>query len=167
MANLLKRVIGQHRILALVAILLIAAGAVFLALRVSRPPVTPGGGQQIPVQVDQPEDTRFSGGLSPVTDQPQTVSIRLGEGQAQPQAAQPLAVVTGEPLTPGEIDAVLSRLPQFEGQPGDQVEFRPAGDPIPPPRTGETIKESFPPPPEALPPAAVETGPLEVLRYLS
>jgi len=43
-------------------------------------------------------------GLSPL-------SIRLSEGQAQPQAIQSIPVATGEPLPESEIEAIFSRLP--------------------------------------------------------
>jgi hypothetical protein len=49
-------------------------------------------------------------------------------------------------------------------EPADQVDFRLAQDPIPPPRTGEVVEETFPPA-EASPPVQVESGPLQVLRY--
>ena len=93
------------------------------------------------------------------------VSIRLSPGQAQPKASVPLQVATGEPLTQEEIEQILARLPALTPEPGDQSDFRLPGDPIPPPRPGETIHEPFPPAPEPVQPEPVETGPLQVLRF--
>ena len=91
--------------------------------------------------------------------------FRLSEGQAQPQPVEPLPVATGEPLTDEEVQRILNRLSDVDSESGDQVDFNLPPDPVPPPRTGEIISESFPPPPEVPVPALVETGPLEVLRY--
>ncbi|MBU1662011.1 MAG: hypothetical protein KKD28_11140 [Chloroflexi bacterium] len=88
----------------------------------------------------------------------------MSEGQAQPQAVEPLPVATGEPLTDAEIERVLARLPALTAEPEDVVDFNLPGELLPPPRTGETIEETFPPP-EVIAPAEVEAGPLEVLRY--
>jgi len=92
-------------------------------------------------------------------------TILLSEGQAQPQVVEALPVATGEPLNEEEIQQILIRLPGVEDQPGDQVDFNLPPEPLPPPLAGETITEAFPPPPDVPTPAAVEFGPLEVLRY--
>jgi alpha-2-macroglobulin len=94
-----------------------------------------------------------------------TVSIRLSEGQAQSQQSITVPHVDGEPLSEDEIQEILNRLPEFGTQEGDQVDFRLAQDPIPPPLTGETVDEPFPPPEQPVQPEPVEAGPLEVLRY--
>jgi hypothetical protein len=62
-----------------------------------------------------------------------TVSIRLSEGQAQSQQSITVPHVDGEPLSEDEIQEILNRLPEFGTQEGDQVDFRLAQDPIPPP----------------------------------
>ena len=74
-------------------------------------------------------------------------------------------MATGEPLTQEEIEQILARLPALTPEPGDQTDFHLPGEPMPPPRPGETIQEAFPPPPEPVQPAPVETGPLQVLRF--
>jgi uncharacterized protein YfaS (alpha-2-macroglobulin family) len=93
------------------------------------------------------------------------LSIRLSEGKAQPQSATPLPVATGQPLNQGEIEQILARVPALAAQPGDQTDFKLAQQPIPPPRPGETVKETFPPAPMPAQPEMVETGPLQVLRF--
>jgi uncharacterized protein YfaS (alpha-2-macroglobulin family) len=93
------------------------------------------------------------------------VSIKLSEGQSQPQSGPAVPVATGVPLSEEEIAQILKRLPEVTQEAGDQVDFRLALDPIPPPRPGETVEESFPPPPPTVVPDAVESGPLQVLRF--
>ena len=60
---------------------------------------------------------------------------------------------------------VLARLPALAVEPQDQVDFKLATEPIPPPLTGETISEAFPPKQSAIQPGQEETGPLQVLRF--
>jgi len=91
--------------------------------------------------------------------------ILLSAGQAQPEAAEPISVAAGEPLSEEEIEQILARLPDLITDPQDQVDFRLPDDSLPPPRTGETIEEPFPPPPPPVTQEQVEAGPLEVLRF--
>ena len=91
--------------------------------------------------------------------------ILLSAGQAQPEAVEPVSVAAGEPLSVEEIEQILARLPELITDPQDQVDFRLPEDLLPPPRTGETIEEPFPPPPPPVTPEQVEAGPLEVLRF--
>jgi len=60
---------------------------------------------------------------------------------------------------------ILERLPEFESEPEDQAEFLVPEAVFPPPRTGETISESFPPESTVIQPDISSEGPLEVLRY--
>jgi alpha-2-macroglobulin len=103
------------------------------------------------------------GVLSEMNGQTPQVSIQLSESQAQPQTAVPNPLATGEPLRQDEIDQILARLPTLESE--VQVDFKLAQGPIPPPRTGSKVVESFPPAPAAVPTTQVESGPLKVLRY--
>ncbi len=93
------------------------------------------------------------------------LTIELGEGQAQPQTPEPVTVASGEPLPPEEVERILSRLPGLVVEAGDQEDFKLALEPIPPPRTGKTIEEAFPPPPESVQPEQIEAGALQVLRF--
>jgi hypothetical protein len=86
-----------------------------------------------------------SGGETTMQGEDTTVSIRLSEGEAQPQQVTPVPLADGEPLSDEEIQAILDRLPELEGEQGDQVDFRIAQDPIPPPLTGETVEVPFRP----------------------
>ena len=121
------------------------------------------GGSTIPLNV---VDTSTQGGGNLGMDsKDQIVSISLSEGQAQPQEVTSVPVQEGEPLSEEEINAILQRLPGFEPEAGDQTDFNLAKDPIPPPLTGETIDETFPPPEQPVQPDQAASGPLEVLRY--
>lgn len=118
--------------------------------------------ERVPLEVSANPRT---GGQTAMTNEGSNISILLSEGRSQPQAVQAVPVATGEPLTETEVEAILARLPATTEEPGDQVDFRLAQEPIPPPRAGEMVQEPFPPPAEAAPPIAPPSGPLEVLRY--
>ncbi|MFN2148516.1 MAG: alpha-2-macroglobulin family protein, partial [Anaerolineales bacterium] len=94
-----------------------------------------------------------------------TTGIRLSEGSEQLQTPVPPPLATGAPLSETDLAAILARLPGLTPEADDRTAFRLPEDVVPPPRTGETIAETFPPPPPAVGPVAVEPGPLEVLRY--
>jgi len=164
MLQKLTHFIARYRFPILVVALLLAAAGVYRFIQ-SRQPQTPP--KPIPIQSGQTDATtiRRPGGVSGMVGDASPVSIRLSPGQAQPRAVVPLPVVTGDPLTQAEIEQILARLPALTPEPGDQGDFRLPGDPIPPPRPGETIREPFPPTPEPVQPEQVESGPLEVLRF--
>jgi len=128
--------------------------------------VTPDtrGDQVIPLDTGDTSVTNRISTTETGEQETSRISIRLSDGQAQPQAAVPLTVLTGEPLTPEEIAAIQARLPELESDAADQADFRLPEEILPPPLTGETIAETFPLD-EELAPETVVSGPLEVLRY--
>ncbi|MFN2232073.1 MAG: alpha-2-macroglobulin family protein, partial [Anaerolineae bacterium] len=165
---------AQHQLSILIGTsllaLIVVAAAGILWWR-SRQPESRG--TTIPVLVDTGDEGDVSaveggvvssGGASAQIGE-DVVPVRLSEGQAQPQAAEPLQQAGGEPLSEDEIERIVARLPPLETEPGDQADFRLPEDLLPPPRPGETIEEPFPPPPEPVEPETVPSGPLEVLRY--
>ena len=160
MTQSLKHLLARYRIAIPLLLLLIISAVIFLVVR--NRPHPDSGWQQIPVDTSL---TVENGGPSVMSNGEQLVSIKLSEGRSQPQSVQPLPPVPGEPLSPGEIEQILSRLPALTGESGDQQDFKLPQDPIPPPRTGETISESFPPPPESTQPVQAAAEPLEVLRF--
>jgi uncharacterized protein YfaS (alpha-2-macroglobulin family) len=91
--------------------------------------------------------------------------IHLSEGQATLQEVAFLPEISGEPLSDQEVAQILARLPALEAEPEEQVAFNLPEASLPPPRTGETIEEPFPPPPAPLVPKVIDAGPLEVLRF--
>jgi alpha-2-macroglobulin len=156
--------ISEHKriylILGVVVVLLLAPLVVILLNRDESPP--PIDGQPIPLSSSSPT---FSGGFLPMSESIHRLPIRLSEGKALVVAYQPLPVSQGEPLSQEEVERLLARLPDLLAAPSDQQEFKLALDPIPPPRTGETVTQPFPPAESAAPPEPPPSGPLEVLRF--
>ncbi|MCP4416622.1 MAG: hypothetical protein GY805_08365, partial [Chloroflexi bacterium] len=101
----------------------------------------------------------FGGGQTAV------LRINLSEGEDLLDEIVTNPVVAGDPLTDDEIQAVLDRLPPFTAVSSDVESFRLPDELIPPPRPGETITESFPPPPTDVAVPTVDDSPLTVLRY--
>ena len=101
---------------------------------------------------------------APAGDEESSLTIRLSEGLPQPEQTELLSVATGEPLSDEEIDQILARLPELTADPADLLDFNLPEDSLPPPRSGETIEETFPPP-LSIEPEMVATGPLQVLRF--
>lgn len=93
------------------------------------------------------------------------LGIRLSEGQEVVQPFETPPVAAGAPLPLEDLAAILARLPALVADTEDRAEFRIPDELIPPPLTGETIKETFPPPLSSAGGVLVEPGPLEVLRY--
>jgi uncharacterized protein YfaS (alpha-2-macroglobulin family) len=93
------------------------------------------------------------------------LAVILSEGQEQLETPQPPPLAAGEPLGESDLALIYARLPELLLDEGDREDFRLPDDLIPPPRTGETIGEPFPPPAPAIEQPAIDSGPLEVLRY--
>src|SRR5512138_2978234 len=157
-SNLRRFIVRYRYVLSGALVLLLALGG-YLIWRAAQKP--PSIGHTIPIQGGSTSQT---GGITTLANAVSLVSIRLSEGKAHPQTAVSIPLATGDPLTPEEIQRILSRLPDLPVDPSTQVEFKLPTAPIPPPRTGETIKQTFPPEESAVPPE-VASGPLEVLRY--
>jgi uncharacterized protein YfaS (alpha-2-macroglobulin family) len=119
-------------------------------------------GQTNPSLVDSSSDEIEGGSVS---DQGSGLQVTLSAGQAQPQEADPVPVGTSEPLSEEEVEQILVRLPSLLVDSADQVDFKLPEDSLPPPRTGETIEEPFPPEEVLGIPDPVDAGPLEVLRF--
>jgi alpha-2-macroglobulin len=159
MAHFQSPFIARYRIPLLVAVLLLISTGVGLAIinrSQSREPA-----QNIPIQ----SGSSIQGGLSVMESNQPGVPIRLSEGESQPKPIEKLPAASGEPLSDEQIQQVLARVQTLSAEPEDQLDFRVARDPIPPPRTGETISEAFPPPVPPAQPEVVTAGPLEVLRF--
>ena len=70
-----------------------------------------------------------------------------------------------QPLDEKETQRLLARVPPIKTEPEDVVPFALRAKSLPPPITGETVKEPFPPP-AGPPPVEVQRGPLKVERAL-
>jgi len=167
--NMLQR-IGRTKLVAISAIVIILVGV--LAYIVGRTLLGRNGGDGNNVTIPQISNIESgntvesaflstSGGSGGNA----RLQFRLSKGQAQPDVSAGAPLVTGIPLTAEEIQRVLDRLPELVTTPGDTVEFNLPDASLPPPLTGETITEAFPPAPDAIPPESVPSGPLEVLRF--
>ena len=162
-------------ILSFVTLLVVITVGSFLILRnllpnYSRKTIGIPIGKTTPVPI--PIDTGDTGVSSSLVDTTsaqagsQTVLISLSEGREQPQAFIPLPLVDGDTLTEEEVSQIVSRLPDLPVEELDQTDSNLAQEPIPPPRTGETITSTFPPAATEVPPVeAGEVGPLQVVRY--
>lgn len=142
------------------AALVLAAVGVYFVIRYLG--IGSGPGQVVPGVIDTSGQT--DGGPSMPGDDDSDFSITLSEGQEQPEQAEPLPLASGETLSADEIAAIFARLPALIRDPDDQEDFRLPDEVIPPPRTGDTIDETFPAQ-GGTGPVSVDTGPLEVLRY--
>jgi uncharacterized protein YfaS (alpha-2-macroglobulin family) len=160
---------NRPRLLILLAILLVGGGAaVFLAARSfldrgsngngDGPDATPGTTIEI---IDTNQTTAGLGAAG----QEAFLRIRLSKGQAAPETAEELTLVTGTPLAPAELQQILDRLPPLETSEADVQEFQLPVSPLPPPLSGTTIPQSFPAPDVAATPATPTAGSLEVVRY--
>ncbi|HEU0177578.1 MAG TPA: alpha-2-macroglobulin family protein [Blastocatellia bacterium] len=101
---------------------------------------------------DSRDNTGLIFRLSEDRDEPQR--------QTKPQIARPAA----EPLSGEAAENLLKRLPPIKAEGDDQKDFALRDRSLPPPRTGQTIDEAFPPAGGAEQVEQAASGPLEVLR---
>ncbi len=149
----------QHILLLAGVVLAIAAGGILVYSQWSRGARVPGKAVPIPLGADE-------NGTGPAASAgTYRIGVQLSEGLPQVQATEPNPQATGEPLSPEEVQQILSRLPELTPEPDQQVEFNLPQDVLPPPRPGNTISQSFPPLETAPTPAGIDTGPLKVLRF--
>ncbi|NMB54881.1 MAG: hypothetical protein GYA15_09290 [Leptolinea sp.] len=94
-----------------------------------------------------------------------TQPMTLAEGQSQPLSEESLPTAATQPLKDEEIEAILSRMPTLSPERTGASDFKLAGGLLPPPRTGETVQQPFPPAATAEPIIETIAGPLEVLRF--
>ena len=99
-------------------------------------------------------------------DENKGLRFRLSQGAEQSESATASNVATASPLSDSETQNVLKRLPPIKAEATDEQDFALREKSLPPPRTGQTINISFPPPvPTSLPDIATASGPFEVLRF--
>ncbi len=120
-------------------------------------------GQHIPVESDS---TQASGDQTPMPEPVESQPLSIGEGAANPSPSPVVPSVVSEPLSDIEVDNILTRLPALPPEEDKQSDFQLAGDLLPPPRTGETVQQPFPPQTGS---ETIETSsssePLQVLRF--
>ena len=103
-------------------------------------------------------DQPFGGGVAP-----RLFGLKLSEGEAQLAPPPTTPVVDGAELDQQRIDEIIARLPKWLDAELQQPEFNWPVQSTPPPRTGNTVVEAFPPS-GTTPVVPVDNGPLEVLR---
>lgn len=136
---------------ALVALTLFSGALVACA---ARPPVFTDP------EVDLPS-VRAAASPTPVPG----LQFTLSAGSEQGGAAEVLPPAPSQPLSEADTQRLINRLPPLEGQAGDVLELNLPKETLPAPRPGQTIKQTFPPPPAPVAAPEVTTGPLEVVRY--
>jgi len=130
--------------------------------------VTSCGGKR-PTQPNKP-------GKSPLSDQvlvqnkdlPKGLDLRLSEGRQGPPAFDRAKIAPAQKIADAEADQLLSRARPIKNDAADQQAFAMRPKSQPPPRTGNVVKGSFPPPASTLlPPTTTNEGKdLKVLRYM-
>ena len=93
--------------------------------------------------------------------------IRLSDGkkESESKTQQQIATAPTKPLTEIAIQSLLKRLRPIKSVGSDEKEFALRDRSLPPPRTGQTIINHFPPSDRKTAPDQVSPGPLEVLRF--
>jgi uncharacterized protein YfaS (alpha-2-macroglobulin family) len=106
--------------------------------------------------------------LVQLKDAPPGLDLRVSEGKAGPPAFDTSKLPPARKLAAAEAEALLARTRPIQADPDDYKAFalRPGSQPAP--RTGNTIKGSFPPAPSSLlPPVSNDAGKdLKVLRWM-
>ena len=153
-----SNLVNQSRILSFTVIA--CALALSLACGGKKSKTEPVGGDK-----SGGEDDRV---LVMLDDAPDGLFLRLADAKDsryKPVVSQP---AKAEKLADGDAASLLARMPALKAQAGDTKDFAFRERSQPAPRTGETVKDAFPPPPSSLlPPAATnETGgELQVVRW--
>lgn len=92
--------------------------------------------------------------------------FHLSEGSEASARTAPLQAGPATPLADAQVTALLGRLSPIKSDPDDQKDFALRDRSLPPPLTGATVTEAFPPR-DQISPRGEQTasGPLEVVRY--
>jgi len=95
---------------------------------------------------------------------PEGFRFQLSAGQPPGQDAAQNKVVKAEPLAQAALEKLLARLQPLKTQADDKKTFNMREKSLPPPKTGKTVPQPFPPAQKGPPPDPVAAGPLKVLR---
>ncbi|HRC54510.1 MAG TPA: Ig-like domain-containing protein, partial [Kofleriaceae bacterium] len=103
-----------------------------------------------------------------LADAPEGLDLRLSNGKRGPEPVDRASLPAAKKLSNADTNALFSRARPLAADQDDRKDFALRPKSLPPPRTGQTIKGSFPPPASTLlPPAASDAQKdLAVLRYM-
>lgn len=106
--------------------------------------------------------------LVQLADAPDGLDMVLTEGKRGPEPIDRAKLPPAKKLGEAESNSLFSRARPIASEADDKKDFALRPKSAPPPKTGQTIKGSFPPPPSSLlPPATNDAGKtLTVLRYM-
>ena len=93
------------------------------------------------------------------------LDFHLSEGAVEGGGEKRLPPAAATPLGEAETKQLLGRLPPLPADPDQAKDFALRPSSLPAPRTGDTVKEAFPPAPEKPVPDVKEAGPLTILRH--
>jgi alpha-2-macroglobulin len=133
--------------------LLPLAGVLLLFTLFKLQPVTSGQIRRVPRPAPAGQATQ--GGLQ----------FRLSEGSETQDRPQQVPTPAAQPLSTSETSALVGRLAPIKTEPEDEKEFALRERSLPPPRTGQTINETFPPTGTGAQPEKPTTAPLEIARF--
>jgi uncharacterized protein YfaS (alpha-2-macroglobulin family) len=165
MRGLLRRWARSQRVLALLAILLIAGMVVSPLLTVNNQ--VQAHSKMAPILGNSRQEIYMGSGGTPGGSAGAGLQIILSEGAEQVEPVETVPQAPATPLDDAAVQQVVDRLPPLETMSGDVVDFRLPEESLPPPQTGATITTTFPATgtAEFTPTATVTEGPLEVLRF--
>jgi hypothetical protein len=154
-----KNMFSTKRVIVLIGVIFLVCigGLVLLSKQIPPDIFTTGDATSTPIEVNMTQPS--------AQEEKYGIGVELSDGQPQPQAAEVLPATSGETISAEEIESILSRLPALTLDPDQQTEFNLPQEILPPPRPGNTIQESFPPLETEPTPGAVDSGPLQVLRF--
>jgi uncharacterized protein YfaS (alpha-2-macroglobulin family) len=91
--------------------------------------------------------------------------LRFRLSEAEPRPAEAPETPPAQPLSDARVEAVLARVPPLPADAEAEQEFAFPEAVVPPPLTGVTVREEFPPAAERERPEEPVAGPLEVVRW--
>jgi hypothetical protein len=100
-----------------------------------------------------------------VANEEKGLRFRLSEAPEQPEARSINKLANATILSDAETQSILQRLPPIKTEPGDEADFALREKSLPPPRTGATLLQPFPPPLTLGAPDPKSAGPVEVVRF--
>jgi uncharacterized protein YfaS (alpha-2-macroglobulin family) len=91
--------------------------------------------------------------------------FRLSEAPEQSETRATSKVAFASVLSEPETERILKQLPPIKEETSDETAFALREKSLPPPRTGRTIEQAFPPPITMVLPDEKSSGPVEVVRF--